>query len=93
MYDADLGLGLKEPVYALGSTTMVLCLSLYLWADFRQTKAAIKTRVLLDLQAAIPVFVSLTAGKVHDVRTLNQLVNSAIFGVFEPDAANQLILL
>ena len=71
--DADLGLGLKGPVYALDSTTIDLCLSLFPWADFRQTKAAVKAHVLLDLRAAIPVFVSLTTGKVHDVRILDQL--------------------
>ena len=71
--DADLGLGLSGPVYALDSTTIDLCLSLFPWADFRQTKAAIKAHVLLDLRAAIPVFVSLTSGKVHDVKILDQL--------------------
>ncbi len=71
--DADLGLGLSGPVYALDSTTIDLCLSLFPWADFRQTKAAIKAHVLLDLRAAIPVFVSLTTGKVHDVKILDQL--------------------
>lgn len=71
--DADLGLGLSGPVYALDSTTIDLCLSLFPWADFRQTKAAIKVHVLLDLRAAIPVFVSLTSGKVHDVKILHQL--------------------
>lgn len=71
--DADLGLGLKGPVYALDSTTIDLCLSLFPWADFRQTKAAVKAHVLLDLRAAIPVFVSLTTGKVHDVRIMDQL--------------------
>ena len=71
--DEDLGLGLKGPVYALDSTTIDLCLSLFPWADFRQTKAAVKAHVLLDLRAAIPVFVSLTTGRVHDVRILDQL--------------------
>ena len=71
--DADLGLGLSGPVYALDSTTIDLCLSLFPWADFRQTKAAIKAHALLDLRAAIPVFVSLTSGKVHDVKILDQL--------------------
>jgi hypothetical protein len=71
--DEDLGLGLKGPVYALDSTTIDLCLSLFPWADFRQTKAAVKAHVLLDLRAAIPVFVSLTTGKVHDVRILDKL--------------------
>ena len=71
--NADLGLGLSGPVYALDSTTIDLCLSLFPWADFRQTKAAIKAHVLLDLRAAIPVFVSLTSGKVHDVKILDQL--------------------
>jgi hypothetical protein len=65
--DEDLGLGLKGPVYALDSTTIDLCLSLFPWADFRQTKAAIKAHVLLDLRAAMPVFVCKTACKTFQI--------------------------
>jgi Domain of unknown function (DUF4372)/Transposase DDE domain len=66
-------LDLKEPLYALDSTTIDLCLSLFAWADFRQTKAAIKAHIAIDLRGAIPVFVSITTGKVHDVQILDTL--------------------
>lgn len=69
--DEDLGLGLKGPVFAMDSTTIDLCLSLFPWAHFRQTKAAVKAHVIMDLRGAIPVFISITTGKVHDVRLLN----------------------
>lgn len=72
--DDDIGLGLKGPVYAMDSTTIDLCLSLFPWADFRQTKAAIKAHVIIDLRGAIPVFLSITTGKVHDVRLLDEIV-------------------
>jgi hypothetical protein len=69
--DEDLGLGLKGPVYAMDSTTIDLCLSLFPWANFRRTKAAIKAHVIIDLRGAIPIFLALTTGKVHDVRLLD----------------------
>lgn len=72
--DEDIGLGLKGPVYAMDSTTIDLCLSLFPWADFRQTKAAIKAHVIIDLRGAIPVFLTITTGKVHDVRLLDEIV-------------------
>ena len=71
--DEDLGLGLKGPVFAMDSTTIDLCLSLFPWAHFRQTKAAVKAYVIMDLRGAIPVFISITTGKVHDVRLLNAI--------------------
>ena len=71
--DEDIGLGLKGPVFAMDSTTIDLCLSLFPWADFRQTKAAVKAHVIIDLRGAIPVFVSITCGKVHDVRLLDDI--------------------
>jgi Transposase DDE domain/Domain of unknown function (DUF4372) len=71
--DTPLSLNLKEPLYALDSTTIDLCLSLFAWATFRQTKAAIKTHIAIDLRGAIPVFVSITTGKVHDVQILDTL--------------------
>ena len=71
--DEDLGLGLKGPVFAMDSTTIDLCLSLFPWAHFRQTKAAVKAHVIMDLRGAIPVFISITTGKVHDVRLLNAI--------------------
>lgn len=71
--DEDIGLGLKGPVYAMDSTTIDLCLSLFPWADFRQTKAAVKAHVIIDLRGAIPVFLTITTGKVHDVRLLDEI--------------------
>ena len=67
----DSGLGLKEPLYALDSTTIDLCLTLFPWADFRSTKAAVKAHTIIDLRGAIPVFVHITTGKVHDVNILD----------------------
>ncbi len=71
--DTPIPLDLKEPLYALDSTTIDLCLSLFAWADFRQTKAAIKAHIAIDLRGAIPVFISITTGKVHDVQILDTL--------------------
>ena len=67
----DIGLGLKEPLYALDSTTIDLCLTLFPWADFRSTKAAVKAHTIVDLRGSIPVFVHITTGKVHDVNVLD----------------------
>ena len=67
----DSGLGLKEPLYAMDSTTIDLCLTLFPWADFRSTKAAVKAHTIIDLRGAIPVFVHITTGKVHDVNILD----------------------
>jgi len=64
---------LKGNVYAFDSTTIDLCLSLFPWAHFRKTKAAIKMHTLLDLKGSIPTFISLTTGKVHDVNVLDAL--------------------
>lgn len=69
--DEDLGLGLKGPVFAMDSTTIDLCLTLFPWAHFRRTKAAVKAHVVIDLRGAIPVFISITDGKVHDVNLLD----------------------
>jgi len=65
---------LKETVYALDSTTIDLCLSLFPWAKFRKTKAAIKMHTLLDLRGNIPTFINITDGKVHDVNILDVLI-------------------
>ena len=65
---------LKETVYALDSTTIDLCLSLFPWARFRKTKAAIKIHTLLDLRGNIPTFINITDGKVHDVNILDLLI-------------------
>jgi Domain of unknown function (DUF4372)/Transposase DDE domain len=70
----DHGLGLKEMVYVLDSSTVDLCLSLFRWAHFRTTKAAIKLHTLLDLRGPIPSFVEVTDGKFHDVFILDSLL-------------------
>jgi transposase len=72
--EESFGLDLKETVYALDSTTIDLCLSLFPWAHFRSTKSAIKLHTLLDLRGSIPSFVQITDGSVHDVNILDQLV-------------------
>jgi hypothetical protein len=64
---------LDAAVYALDSTTIDLCLSLFDWAPFRTTKAAIKLHTLLDLRGAIPSFIHISNGKMHDVRVLDLL--------------------
>ncbi len=65
---------LDETVYALDSTTIDLCLSLFPWAKFRKTKGAVKIHTLLNLQNNIPSFFSITDGSVHDVNILDELV-------------------
>lgn len=70
----DYGMQLKEMVYALDSTTIDLCLSLFPWAQFRKHKAAIKMHTLLDLRGNIPTVIWITSGKVHDVKMLDLLV-------------------
>jgi hypothetical protein len=66
-------LDLEASVYALDSTTIDLCLSLFAWAPFRTTKAAIKLHTLLDLRGAIPTFLDISHGKLHDVKVLDFL--------------------
>lgn len=75
--DEDFGVELKHAAYALDSTTIDLCLSLFPWAKFRKTKAAIKLHTLLDLHGNIPSLVIITSGKVHDVTILDQLIFDA----------------
>ena len=65
-------LGLDASVYALDTTTIDLCLSLFDWAPFRSTKAAIKLHTLLDLRAEIPAFIHISHGKMHDVKWIKQ---------------------
>ena len=72
--DDDFGLELEETVYALDSSTIDLCLSVFPWAHFRKTKSAIKLHTLLDLRGNIPSFIEITDGKVHDVTILDLLV-------------------
>ena len=70
-------LDLDASVYALDSTTIDLCLSLFDWAPFRATKAAIKLHTLLDLRGAIPAFIHISDGKLHDVHMLDILLVEA----------------
>lgn len=65
-------------VYALDSTTIDLCLSLFHWAPFRRAKAAIKLHTLIDLRGSIPSFIHISDGKMHDVRMLDQLVTQGL---------------
>jgi hypothetical protein len=69
-----LGLDLSDTVYALDSTTIDLCLSLFPWAHFRSTKAAVKMHTLLDLRGSIPSFIHISEGKLHDVHALDLLL-------------------
>jgi transposase len=68
---------LENTAYALDSSTIDLCLSVFPWAHFRRTKAAIKLHTLLDLRGNIPTFIHITGGKLHDVQVLDILVPEA----------------
>ena len=72
--EEDLGLDLSNTVYALDSTTIDLCLSLFPWAPFRNTKAAVKMHTLLDLRGNIPSFIHISDGKLHDVNVLDMMI-------------------
>jgi hypothetical protein len=75
LYASDsLGLELDNTVYALDSTTIDLCLSVFPWAHFRTTKAAVKMHTLLDLRGSIPSFIHISDGKLHDVNVLDLLL-------------------
>jgi hypothetical protein len=67
----SLGLDLDNTVYALDSTTIDLCLSIFPWAHFRSTKSAVKMHTLLDLRGNIPRFIHISEGKLHDVHALD----------------------
>jgi IS4 transposase len=69
----DFGLQITQAAYALDSTTIDLCLSLFPWASFRQQKGAIKLHTEMDLRGSIPCLIRITHGKVHDVTFLDQL--------------------
>ena len=78
LYVGDsLGFELENTAYALDSTTIDLCLSVFPWAPFRTTKAAVKMHTLLDLRGNIPTFIHLSDGKLHDVNVLDVLVPEA----------------
>ena len=75
LYARDpLGVELNNSLYALDSTTIDLCLSLFPWAKFREHKAAVKIHTLLDLHGNIPTFIRITDGKVHDVNILDEIM-------------------
>jgi DDE family transposase/uncharacterized protein DUF4372 len=73
----DLGMDLDAAAYALDSTTIDLCLTLFPWAHFRSTKSAVKMHTLLDLRGNIPTFIRVTTGDVHDVNILEEIVPQA----------------
>ena len=75
--DDEFGVELANTVYALDATTIDLCLSVFPWAPFRSTKAAVKSHTLLDLRGAIPTFIHISDGKMHDVNVLDLLVIEA----------------
>ena len=72
-----MGVDLEQSLYALDSTTIDLCLSLFPWARFRKHKAAVKMHTLLDLHINIPTFIRVTEGKLHDVNILDELLPEA----------------
>ena len=75
--DEEFNFQLKNTAYALDSSTIDLCLSVFPWAHFRRTKAAIKLHTLLDLRGNIPTFIHITDGKLHDVNVLDILIPEA----------------
>jgi hypothetical protein len=78
LYASDpIGVELEQSLYALDSTTIDLCLSMFPWARFRKGKAAVKMHTLLDLHGNIPTFISITDGKVHDVNILDEILPEA----------------
>jgi IS4 transposase len=85
LYATDpLAVDLEQTVYAMDSTTIDLCLSLFPWAGFRTTKAAVKLHTLLDLRGNIPCFVHVSPGKMHDVNVLDRLpIEPAAFYVMD----------
>ena len=72
-----IGIDLDQTLYALDSTTIDLCLSLFPWAKFRRRKAAVKMHTLLDLHGNIPTFIRVTSGDVHDVNLLDEILPEA----------------
>lgn len=78
LYASDpIGVELDQSLYALDSTTIDLCLSLFPWAKFRKHKAAVKMHTLLDLHGNIPTFIRITDGKMHDVNILDEIMPEA----------------
>lgn len=77
--DSQLEIEIKNNVFAIDSSTIDLCLSVYPWAKFRKAKAAVKMHTMIDLKTSIPEFIHISDGKMHDVRVLD-LIN------FMPDS-------
>jgi transposase len=77
--DNDFKVDIDNTVYALDSSTIDLCLSVFVWAKFRKHKAAVKLHTLLDLRGDLPTFIDVTDGKTHDVNILDRII-------FEPGA-------
>lgn len=75
--DEPISPDLPDTVYALDSTTIDLCLSMFPWAPFRTAKAAVKLHTLLDLRGSIPSFIHISEGKLHDVNVLDLLIPEA----------------
>jgi len=71
--DSEMEIDLDATLYALDSTTIDLCLSLFPWAQFRRAKAAIKLHTLMEIQSSIPVFIAITSGRVHDINLLDAI--------------------
>ncbi len=72
--DNDFSVKIDEIAYALDSSTIDLCLSLFPWAKFRKRKGAVKMHTQIDLRGSIPTFIEITDGKVHDVNILDLLI-------------------
>jgi len=72
--DEDLGVGLDQTIYALDSTTIDLCMTLFPWARYKTTQHAMKLHTLLDVRGDIPTFIRISAAKLHDVNILDELV-------------------
>jgi hypothetical protein len=82
--DEDIGLDLRNAVYAFDSTTINVCLSLFPWARFQKRQGAIKLHTLLDLRGSIPSFIQMTDGLIHDVRGLDDLpIEPAAFYILD----------
>ena len=75
--DEDFGVELSNTVYALDATTINLCLSMFPWAPFQATQAAVKLHTLLDLRGPIPTFIHISDGKLHDVNVLDLIIIEA----------------
>jgi len=75
--EESLGFDLDGTVYALDSTTIDLCLSVFPWARFQSTKGAVKMHTLLDLRGSIPAFIEVSDGKLHDVNILDEILPEA----------------